>query len=228
VLKVVQPGTLTPTKPTFDSLKAFEAEDLLSSVLRVLRTESARMRRTSWIVGGLSVGAPAALLFVLLLFHVPLTTALSVVGSLGQFGMMGLIVGILLCFQVTSRWRTTLRVGVWLAARVTDPASLPSLIALSWQARRADAAAQETLDAALVRLLNRWDPEERPLAERDLSRLLALARRGGETLVVTTLLTLGNAGDERVYSLARHSRDRPGASERVQVAARECLEALKR
>ncbi len=210
-------------------LEHFEAEVLLSSVLLVLRGESARMRRIGGIVGGISLGIPALLLLVLLLFHVSLTTALSIVGALSQYSVMGLVVALLFGLQVTSRWSQALKIGVWLAPKLVDPVALPGLIGLYWQAgRRADTASRATLEAALVRLLNRWDPEGFSLSERDRARLLALARRGGEELVIATLLTLGSAKDARVLPAARYRLSAPGSSERVQAAARECLETLGR
>ncbi len=210
-------------------LEHFEAEALLSSVLLVLRGESARMRRIGWIVGGISLGIPAVMVLVLLLFRMPLATAVSIVGALSQYSVMGLVVAVLFGLQVTSRWTQTLKIGVWLAPKLVDPAALPGLIGLYWQSRRrTDTASRATLEAALVRLLSRWDPEGFSLSERDRARLLVLAGRGGEELVIVTLLTLGSAQDARVIPAARHRLAAPESTERVQAAARECLETLGR
>jgi hypothetical protein len=219
----------TESRRNLAALENFEAESLLSSVLVVLRAETVRMRRIALIVGGISLGVPVVLMLILLLLGTAWYTVEVVITSLSQYSVMGLVIAVLFGVQVTSRWMRALRVGVRMAPKLVDPAALPSLITLAYQARRrTDTTAWTTLEAALVRLLNRWDPEEQPLPGHERDRLLALSRRGGADLTVATLLALGSAGDEKVVALARDSLEASRSPERVRVAARECLETLAR
>lgn len=227
VAQAAQARDAVSTREALASLESMDAEALLPVAVELLQKETKRPQRLALWIGGVSVGIPLLVALILLAFGISSETIWSIVLGLVNMLGAGVFVAVLLWWQVTSRWLLARQAAVQIAARLVDPASLQSLINLVWLSqRRRDAQVFEILEAALVRLLSRLDPELHSLSEQGRKRLLALTEKGDADLQVATLLTLASLKEPLVIPLARRIQNKNTDAERVRVAARECLEAL--